>query len=301
MTSPLGTLRHRLARFGDTGRKHVPLLRRVPPLPLLIELAARIGYGARGFVYLSVGILTLAAVFDLVGEAVGTRGSLLWMAEQPMGRVWLALLGLGLSAFVFWRVLQAVFDADHEGMSREGLGARMGQGFSALTYGALAFTAFRALVDLPENAAAAEVANSHQTAARVLSLPFGNGLLIAAGLGLFGVGVVNIARAWREDFTAHLACSERTCRRVAPLAQAGYIARGLAYLPLAALVVLAGWRSRPSDVTSFGAALDAVDRQAAGSWVLGLTALGFIAFGVFSFIEARFRRIRPPADLSLPG
>jgi len=299
MTSPLSRLRHRLASFGDTGRRRVPLLRRVPPLPLLIELAARVGYGARGLVYLSVGALTLGAALGWIGEAVGTRGSIVWLSQQPLGRLWLLLLGLGLAAFVFWRVLQAVFDADHEGLSREGLGMRFGQAVSGLTYAALAITTFHMLIDRPENANAADVERSRQTAEQVLSMPFGNWLLIAGGLVLFGIGIVNVSRAWREDFTEYLACSERTCRRIAPLAQAGYIARGLAWLPLAFLVIMAGWRKRPSDATSFGAALDAIDKQPAGEWILALTAFGFIAFGIFSFAEARFRRIRPPRDLSL--
>ena len=63
-------------------------------------------------------------------------------------------------------------------------------------------------------------------------------------------------------------------------------------------MVLAGLRSAASQVTSFGSALDAVERQPAGPWILALAALGFIAFGTFSFIEARFRRIRPPRDMN---
>ena len=63
-------------------------------------------------------------------------------------------------------------------------------------------------------------------------------------------------------------------------------------------VALAGWRSSAADVTSLGAALDAVEQQPAGPGILIVGALGFVAFGAFSFIEARFRRIRPPRDLN---
>ena len=40
------------------------------------------------------------------------------------------LLGLGLWAFVGWRVLQAVFDADHEGTDLKGWTTRAGQAVS---------------------------------------------------------------------------------------------------------------------------------------------------------------------------
>ena len=49
---------------------------------------------------------------------------------------------------------------------------------------------------------------------------------------------------------------------------------------------------------SFGAALDGLEAQPGGPWILALTALGLIAFGAFSFIEARFRRIKPPRGLN---
>nr|WP_183203697.1 DUF1206 domain-containing protein [Brevundimonas lenta] len=262
-----------------------------------VELVARIGYGARGFVYLSVGVITLLSLPGWMDEAVGTRGAIGWLAVQPFGRAWLLLLGLGLCAFVFWRFLQAVFDADHEGGSRQGWNTRFSQACSGLGYAFLAFSAFSLLIHTPADPAAGEAVQGQQQARQVLSLPFGNWILVGVGLCIAGVGVANVVRAVRTDFTEYLACSARLCRRVAPLARAGYLARGLAWLPLATLVVLAGFHSEASDVTSFGGALEAVERQPAGAWFLTLAALGFIAFGTFSFIEARFRKIRPPREV----
>lgn len=292
-------IRTRLAELGERGRRRSSWLRRVPPLHEWLEWAARIGYGARGFVYLSAGMLILLAAVDLVGDAVGIKGALDWLAMRPLGRVWMFLVGLGLAAFVVWRGLQAVFDADHEGTSRHGLSTRMSQAFSGFGYAALSVAAFSLLFRAPAGDPAMEgVVRSREQAAMLLSLPFGKWLLVAAGLTIFGIGLANIVKACREDFTEYLACSAKMCRRVTPLARAGHVARGLAYLPLALLVVLAGLKSRAADVTSLGAALEAVERQPGGSWILAVGALGFIAFGAFSFIEARFRRIRPPRDLN---
>lgn len=297
MSSPLSSLRSRLTDPGERGGRKVPLFRRVPPLHDLLELAARIGYGARGFVYVSVGAIALLSALNRVGDAVGSRSAVAWLAEQPYGRAWLILLGLGLWAFVVWRVLQSVFDADREGTRPKALASRAGQALSGLFYGVLAASVFELLDEVQVNAAAEDVAENQEKAATLLSLPFGDHALLAVGLVILASGVGNIIRGARSDFAAALACSEKVCRRVVPIARAGYIARGVALLPLALFVILGGLRARASEVTSFGSGLDALERQPGGSWVLAVTALGLIAFGLFAFVEARWRRIRLPRDL----
>ncbi|WP_292155891.1 DUF1206 domain-containing protein [Brevundimonas sp.] len=276
----------------------IPARRR--PVHHAIETAARIGYGALGFVYLSAGVLTLLAALGVLDEAAGSQETTLWLAAQPLGRVWLLLLGLGLLAFVQWCVLQSVFDADHEGRSRDGLMKRAGQGANGLVHLALALTALRLLwIDRPAEARIEGAVATHDAAARVLAFPSGDLLLIGVGLIIIGIGIGNVVNGLRADFTGRLTCSETLCRRLSPLAKAGNVAKGVSLLPLGVFVVLGGLSSRASEVRTFGDALDGLAAQPAGPWVLGCVALGFIAFGLFSFIEARFRRISPPRDLSV--
>ena len=292
-------LRRRLAALGEAGRKHSPLLRRVPALERLIEWAARVGYGALGFVYLSAGVLTFLAATDRIRDAAGSKEATFWLADQPFGRWWLFLLGLGLLAFVQWCVLQSVFDADHEGTKWKGLMKRASHAGNGLFHGILAVSVFGLLHREPVDPNAAETAANQDKAAMVLSLPFGDWLLIAIGLGIIAAGVSNIVNGLRADFTRKLSCSAEVCRRVAPLAKAGNVARGVSFVPLGIFVVMGGLHSRASEVRSFGAALDGLEAQPGGPWILAFTAIGLMAFGAFSFIEARFRRIQPPHDLSL--
>lgn len=263
-----------------------------------LEWAARIGYGARGFVFMSAGVLTFLAATDRIASAVGSTGAAGWLAAQPLGRLWLLLLGLGLWAFVVWRIIQFVFDADHQGRDLKGLASRAGQAISAIFYGLLAATVFEYLDEFGPRPASEDVAENQEKAAWLLSLPFGQWLLLLAGLAIAALAVGNIIRAWKDDFTDTLACSPKVCRRVAPLARLGYGARGFAYLPLAVFVILAGLRSSAEPVTSFGGALNALEAQPGGDILLGLTAAGLIAFGAFAFVEARWRRIRPPKELT---
>ncbi|MFC0634746.1 DUF1206 domain-containing protein [Brevundimonas balnearis] len=263
-----------------------------------LELAARVGYGARGFVYLTVGLITVLAAADVLGEAAGTSEAVAAVARQPFGRLWLILLGAGLWAFVLWRGLQAALDADRQGHSAKALATRAGQALSGVFYALIASTVFELLDEIESSPTAQSTAENQEKAAMLLSLPFGDLLLWGVGFAILAIGVGNVVRAVMDDFTDGLGCSERLRRRLSMLARAGYAARGLAYLPLTAFTFLAAHRSSSAEVTSFGDALQALESMPAGSWLLAATGAGLMAFGAFAFVEARFRRIREPR---LPG
>ncbi|MBU2166716.1 MAG: DUF1206 domain-containing protein [Alphaproteobacteria bacterium] len=287
---------HRTERLIRKARR---LWRRRPALPAVFEALARFGYGARGFVYLSIGVILMLTAHDLTSQTAGSTGVVEALARQPFGRLWLFALGIGLWAFVLWRVLQSVFDADNEGRDLQAVGKRAGQAVSGLVYGLLASTVFEVLDEVFANPTSEDVAENQEKARALMELPFGQAMLIGVGLVILAVGIGNVVRGLRSDFARDLACSEKICKRVVPLAHVGYVARGLAYFPLAGLVMLAGFRGRESAITSFGGALEAVETLPAGPWLLTATALGMMAFGGFAFVEGRFRRIRPPRDLDL--
>jgi hypothetical protein len=234
-------------------------------LATALEWASRLGYAARGVVYL--GLVIIGGV------------------------------GCGLFGFAIWRALQAVFDADRHGISPKAWAVRLGQAISGVIYGALAWSAFELLDQFEDVGEADEERSAHGLAARALSLPHGDMLLMLAGVVMLGVGVGNIVQGVAQDFAKRLGCGDLVCRRVVPLARIGYGARGLATLPTGLFLIKAGLEARSQDVHGWGGALQAVERQPFGSWMLGLVALGLIAFGLFGFVEAAFRRIRPPADI----
>lgn len=59
-------------------------------------------------------------------------------------------------------------------------------------------------------------------------------------------------------------------------------------------LLFAAVNSRSSEAKGFGGALSAIQRQPYGSALLGITAVGLIAFGLYGLAEAGYRRIIPP-------
>jgi len=263
-----------------------------------IELASRLGYAARGLVYLGLGTVVLLAALDLTPRAKGVKGMLRAWADWPLGWALIGAIGVGLAGFAAWRVLQAVFDADRHGRTLKAWAVRAGQAFSGLVYGGLALSAFELLDELEDVGEIDEEQSAHHAARTVLDLPYGDALLIAAGLAVVAFAVGNVVQGLMQDFSKRLDCDDKTCRRVVPLAKAGYGARGLASLPLGVFLVMAGLQARAGEARSWGGALQAIEHQPFGSGALVLVAAGLIAFGLFGLVEARYRRIRPPPEVT---
>ena len=256
------------------------------------EWLARAGYGARGVVYLSAGVFSLLAAFELHRSAEGAGGALETLAGWPFGRLWIAALGAGLAAFVVWRAAQAVLDADQLGASPKAIVSRLGQALSGAVYAGLAVTAFE-LLDGLEN-------EGRPSAQDLLAAPFGAQLLLLAGLVVAGCAVGNAVRAFTDDFGGALGCSAAGRRLAERLARAGYLARGAAMALVAVFLVRAALQGDAGEIQTMGQALQTLERQPFGSWLLAAVAAGLAAFGLFGLIEARHRRILAPSARRAP-
>jgi len=256
-----------------------------------VELAARVGYASRGAVYLSVACIAVLKAAGLTPHAEGAVGALSAWAQWPMGVVLLWITGVGLCSFASWRALQSVADVEHLGLGAKALVTRIGKAVSGLLYGVLGITVLRlldTLRDLRTNDGDAETVASVQHALR---LPFGWVLVIGFGLLLLAVGLGNMIRAFVDHFTHTLGSDPRWRGLIGLLARIGYFARGVAFLPAGAFIVLAGWHSRPHEARSIGHSLDTVLTLPFGAALLMIQGLGLGAFGLFGVAKAICRRV----------
>jgi hypothetical protein len=258
-----------------------------------MEMLARWGYGARGAVYCLVGGLALLAALGSGGRTGGSRSALQSLLAQPFGQVWLGAIALGLFGFAIWRILEALTDADRRGASWNALGVRAAHLISGAIYGSLALFA----ADLALGGRAA--AGSEDQAARdwtawLLAQPFGPWFVGLAGLAIIGAGLGFAMRGWRGNVTDYLALSPNTRRWAVPLGRLGFAARGVVFVVIGGFLAVAALHNNSSDVRGLGGALQSLQAQPYGWALLALTAAGLFAFGLFGFVQARFRRIDMP-------
>jgi hypothetical protein len=282
------------------GERVVARLRRrfkTSPWAASAEMVARLGYMARGVVYLSIGLIALLTVARVAPHTRGALGSMEAWAHWRAGVLLLWLTGIGLWGFAGWRALQSLFDADGQGRSLQALGSRLGQGISGLIYGAMAASVFDLIDALHDIRHQGEQAQTRETIAAVLAWPMGSTLVMALGAFIVACGLGNIIRAGLDNFGSTLRCDPRVAMWACRLARVGYFGRGAAMLPVGFYMLAAGWHARASEAMGVGGALWAVHRHTLGDLMLAPMALGLVAFGAFAFVEAWHRPIRPEAAL----
>lgn len=261
-----------------------------------LEILARWGYRARGAVYCLVGGLALLAALGSGGQTGGSRGALQSLHEQPFGRIWLAVIALGLFGFALWRALEALTDADRRGTSWNALGVRAAHLVSGGVYASLGFFAASLALGWATRGGG-EDQSARDWTGWLLAQPFGQWLVGIVGLGVAGAGLAFLARGWRGNVTDYLALPAEARRWALPLGRVGFAARGVVFVLIGGFLVLAALQGSSSDVRGLGGALESLQGQPYGWALLALTAAGLFAFGIFGFVQGRYRRIDTP-DLS---
>jgi hypothetical protein len=258
----------------------------------LSEKVARLGYGARGVVYLVLGGLASAAAFGAGGEVTSTQGVFQEILSQPFGSVLLAIVALGLLCFALWRVAQSLLDADHMGTDGRALITRAGLGASAVVNAALAVSAAGLLLGLASGGSGDS--SAQDWTASLLSAPLGRWLVAGVGLAIAGTGLALGWKGWQGDVAKRLSLTSEQRRWAVPLGRAGYLARGLVFVVIGSFLLLAALQADPAEAKGITGALRTLEQQPYGWALFGLTALGLFAFGAFQLAVAVFRRIEAP-------
>ena len=262
----------------DTARQAAPWVKPV----------ARLGFGALGLVYVIVGLLAARAALGRGGQVGDSRDALGTLVDEPFGRVLLGLVAVGLFGYVLWRIIEAVTDPEGHGDDAKGIAQRVASALRALIYGALGIEAARLAAG---QAGGGGGGGAEHWTARLLALPAGRWLVVIAGIGIAAYAIYQIKRAFSDDIREKLDLHElgptgaTWTERVGRL---GIAARAVVFAVIAWLLVQAGLASSAQQA---GGMSDALATLGERPWLLVLIGVGLIAYGLYQFVNARYRRL----------
>jgi hypothetical protein len=253
----------------------------------------RFGLAAKGVSFGIVGVLAVLVALHARDDTKDRPGALRELGQNGIGRFLLIALAVGFLAYAGWRFAQGFLDRDHEGIKPKGIGKRVTSVGKGAIYVGLFLSTMSVIL---EGAGGGEGRRSQEEEATsgVLDWPLGRYLVIAVGVGIGVVGVYNGYRAVTAKFRKKLRTdlmdnAPETAAVV--LGVVGHAARAVVFCIAAWFLVKAAWEFDPEEAVGIDGALATLAHQPYGDLMLGFTALGLFAYGVYCFFEARYRKV----------
>lgn len=253
------------------------------PLPWMV----RIGYAARGIIFLLIGSFALLAAGGLGTHPEGVRDALELLFQHPLGGYLLWALAAGLLCFAGWRFLQSIFDADLHGVRPYGLMRRGVLAGSGLFYVALAAATVRMTF---HHRRVDEDQSAREWTAWVMAQPLGRTMIALIAAGFVAVAAGLAIKAFRAPYREALDATREQRIFAVVLGSFGIATRALVFFMVGAFLGVAAYNSNSFQAVSLAGVLRAMQHQAHGGVLLGIAALGLLAFGFFEIIEATARR-----------
>jgi hypothetical protein len=268
-------------------------LRKVSPF---LEHFARFGFAAKGITYLIMGLLAALAPIGIGTRPTGAGGALATLLRQPVGWLLLGIVAVGLLAFGVWQLVCAIDDPEHYGDDARGIGRRIGQAGSAAVQFVLVAIAIAMIIGW-RRAAGDEDHQVRDWTAWLMSYPFGRWIVAAIGAGIVIYGIAQMGFGISGRLDPRLMLREMSAGARAwtiAISRFGVTARGVVFALIGLFLLLAAWDANAHEARGLGGTLRTVASQPYGKWMLAITALGLIAYGLYDFVLARYRRITPP-------
>ena len=261
-----------------------------------VERLARLGYAAKGLLYIIVGGAAALAAVHVGGRVRGTRGALNLIVTYPLGRVAVALIAVGLCGFVLRRFVQ-IFVTPTVGTPPRKItriSRRIGYFFSGLAHVGIALVALRLMLGLRVLSSGGRTPPRDWLSLLLIREPLDGWLTLLVGFGVTGFALFHFYKAISRRFTIDLQLERMNARvETATVACgiAGYAGRGLALFITGTFLIYAGWFVEEVEARGYGDILRAVEAQPFGWWVLILIAAGLLAYGLYMLLASVYLRL----------
>ena len=257
-----------------------------------LERLARGGLVARGLLYVVVAVLASQVAAGHYEARPDKQGALQAVVHQPFGRLMVLMLAAGFAGYAVWRFVEAAVGPVDQPDSTKTRFKRVGYFLRAGLYTFLFGSAVKLFI-WSNSVASSEKAEADWTG-RVLEWPGGTWLIQVVGLGAIGAGLYigwrGVAGKFRKRLKS-LEMGEALCRWVRVVGTVGMVSRMLIAIMIGVFLIAAARQHNPEQAVGIDGALKRLAARAYGPTLLMVVALGLAAYGIYSFAEARYRRV----------
>lgn len=248
-----------------------------------LEGAARAGYAVSGLLHLLIGWITLQVAFGGGGKNADQSGALASLSGNGLGKALLWIGVVGFLGLALWQLADSV--VGHPGDDKDAWGGRAKAVGKAVVYLALAWSAFRFATGKSTNSRSQTV----DFTAKLLDKPGGRALVVVIGIAVIGIGIYHVYKGWAKKFLGDLKDHPGTWATRA--GRVGYIAKGVALFIVGVLFIAAGVHKRAKEATGLDGALKSLRDEPFGTVLLVVMAIGFAAYGVYSFSRSKHAKV----------
>jgi hypothetical protein len=251
---------------------------------------ARIGYGARGLIYGTIGVLAIMLAFGASGSLKDSEGAIAFIGKQPLGLILLGVILIGLIGYSLWGLIRAFFDPLHHGKNIKGVFYRVGYFISAIGYGILILPTYNFIFGM-SNAAqnGAQGVQLENIIGTIFLIPLGKWIVGLIGMIVLGIGAFQVFKGVRYNFDQEIKTYSLTSKQmkiVKIFGRVGTVGRAVVALIIGLFFLFAAYHADPSEVKGINQALLILLNQPYGNWLLAIVAFGFISFGCYSILSA---------------
>lgn len=257
-----------------------------------MEGLTRLGYAVKGFIYVAIGFLAIAGALGKSSTPADQLGAIAEFSRLPYAPIILWIILIGLISYSLWGLIRAVLDPFHKGNNLEGLLKRGGYLLSAITYATFVVPTYHLVRGSSEENGTNRTVLLVST---IMDMPMGRIVIGAVGLGGIAAGLYQMYLGITMNFDQRFkpyALTPKQLQVAKQVGRFGTTARGVVFTLVGFFLALAAYQFNPGHARGFDAAFDFLARQPYGLWLLGIIAIGMIAFGLYSFMSAAWFRLK---------
>lgn len=254
----------------------------------VLDVLARLGFAVMALLHIIVGAIAIAIALGHPGDAEAT-GAIAQLADNPWGPVVMWACVAACFGLALWQASEATLRMRGE-PHKERLAKLISSGFLAIAYGSVGLSFAGFAVGLRGDSGD----RTRDFSAALMGHPLGPWVLVAVGLTIIGIGlyfvVKGVTRGFKKGELFHFNGTRRG-RIIDSLGVVGHVAKGIALGLTGLLFIIAAAKHRPEESTGLDGSLKALRDHPLGPYLLVAIGAGFIAYGIFALIRARFGRM----------